>query len=156
MLFNPKDESRLDQLTSQIRLAAALTPDLIADVVADACVRLPALRAAGKTAWLDRLIEAGAWNDAVLALIELELPAWKLRRLVYDDGEWYCSLSRQPYLPADIDDAAEASHEVMPLAILGAFVDARRRVTGACEATVSTVPQVRPAPAHVMCCDNFA
>ena len=80
----------------QLRLAPALTADLISNVVADACTRLPVLNKAGKAARLDQLIEAGAWSDAALALIELELPAWKLRRLVYEDGEWFCSLSKQP------------------------------------------------------------
>ena len=30
-------------------------------------------------------------RHAALALVELELPAWKLRRLIYEDGEWLCS-----------------------------------------------------------------
>ena len=92
MLFNPNRESHLDRLADQVRLAPALTPDLISKVVADACIRLPVLNRAGKAVRIDRLIGAGAWNDAALALIELELPAWKLRRLVYEDGEWHCSL----------------------------------------------------------------
>jgi hypothetical protein len=50
---------------------------------------------AGKAARIDQLIKAGAWSDAALTLIELELPAWKVRRLVYEDGEWFCSLSTE-------------------------------------------------------------
>ena len=61
---------------------------------------------------------ARAWNDAALALVELELPAWKLRRLVHENGKWHCSLSRHPNLPVALDDTATASHEVLPLAIL--------------------------------------
>ena len=91
MWLNPKHEDRLDRLMEQLRLAPALTADLISNVVADACTRLPVLNKAGKAARLDQLIKAGAWSDAALALIELELPAWKLRRLVYEDGEWFCS-----------------------------------------------------------------
>ena len=91
----------------------------------DACTRLPAVKATR----IDQLIEAGAWGEAALALIELELPAWKLRRLVYEDGQWLCSLSRQPNLPVALDDTADASHEVLPLAILRAFVEARRRTS---------------------------
>ena len=82
MLSKPKHEDRLDRLTEQLRLAPALTPDLISNVIADACIRLPVLTRAGNAARIDQLIEAGAWSDAALALIELELPAWKLRRLV--------------------------------------------------------------------------
>src|ERR1019366_8023684 len=110
MLSDPKHEDRLDRLTEQLRLAPALTRDLISNVIADACIRFPVLHRAGKAARIDRLIEAGAWSDAVLALIELELPAWKLRRLVYEDGEWFCSLSKQPNLPVAFDDTADARH----------------------------------------------
>ena len=75
---------------------------------------------------VNRLIEAGAWTDATLALVELELPQWKLRGIVYEDGEWHCCLSRQPQLPLGLDEVAEASHEILPLAILIAFLQARR------------------------------
>ena len=104
---------------------------------------------------VNRLIEAGAYTDAALALIELELPHWKLRRLVYDDGEWICSLSRQPWLPADFDELAEARHEILPLAVLTAFLEALD-ATAADETRVATVPSVRPGQSHVMCCDNFS
>src|SRR5438105_2746140 len=99
MSFDPNHEDRLNRLTGQLRLAPAATSDLFASLIAEACIRLPALSGAGKAVRIDRLIEAGAWNDAAFSLIELELPAWKLRRLVYEDGEWLCSLSKQPNLP---------------------------------------------------------
>jgi hypothetical protein len=155
MLSDTKYEGRLDRLTDQLRLAPALTADLISNVVADACTRLPVLNKTRKAARLDQLIEAGAWSDAALALIELELPAWRLRRLVYEDGEWFCSLSKQPNLPAAIDDTADARHEVLPLAILSAFVEARRSTNAARELSPPTVPQVRPTSGYVICCDNF-
>ena len=147
---------QFQSLADQLRRAPALTPDLISKVIADACTRLPALSRAGKTARIERFTEAGAWNDAVLALIELELPAWKLRRLVYEDGEWLCSLSKQPNLPMAVDETADATHDVLPLAILGAFFEARRRNTVSHETSLPTVPQVRLAPECAVCCDNFA
>jgi hypothetical protein len=156
MLFHTKDEDRLDRLTEQLRLAPALTCDLISTVMAEACSRLPVLRSAGKTARVDRLIEAGAWNDAALALIELELPVWKLRRLVCEDGQWFCSLSKQPKLPVDLDETADANHDVLPLAILGAFVEARRMAGAVHKIRPQTVPQIRPKSGHAVCCDNFA
>src|SRR5262249_969703 len=64
--------------------------------------------------------------DAALALLELELPQWKLRRLIYEDGEWHCSLSKHIELPVELDDAAEANHDSLPLSILSALVEARR------------------------------
>jgi hypothetical protein len=142
MSLDPKHEEQLDALEAQLRLAAALTPDLMSNVIADACVRLPVMKRAGKAARIDQLIDAGAWSDAALALIELELPAWKLRRLVYEDGEWLCSLSRQLNLPVALDDTADASHEVLPLAILSAFVEARHRASALRESRLLTVPAV--------------
>ena len=157
MLSDPKHEDRLDRLTEELRLAPALTADLVSNVVVDACSRLPVLNKAGKaTRRLDQLIEAGAWSDAALALIELELPAWKLRRLVYEDGEWLCSLSKQPNLPVALDDTADACHDVLPLAILSAFVEARRKTSAVREPSSPTVPQVRTTSGYAICCDNFA
>jgi hypothetical protein len=156
MLSDPKRDDRLDWLTEQLRSAPALTRDLMSNVVSEACTRLPLLKQTGKTTRIERLIEVGAWSDATLALIELELPAWKLRRLVYEDGEWFCSLSKQPRLPVVLDDTADASHQVVPLAILGAFLEARRRMCAAPEASSSTVPQVRPISGYAVCCDNFS
>ena len=155
MWLNPKHEDRLDRLMEQLRLAPAPTADLISNVVAAACTRLPMLNMAGRAARLDQLIEAGAWSDAALALIELELPAWKLRRLVYEDGEWLCSLSKQPNLPVAFDDTADARHDVLPLAILSAFLEARRAASAAHESSSPTVPQVQPTSGIVICCDNF-
>ena len=156
MLSDQEHADGLDRLTEQLRLAPALTRDLIGNVIADACIRLPILNKAGKAARLDQLIEAGAWSDAALALIELELPAWKLRRLVYEDGEWFCSLSKHPNLPVAFDDTADACHEVLPLAILSAFVEARRSTNATRETSSPTVPQVRPTSGYPVCCDNFA
>jgi len=79
-------------LKGGLRRVHALTPDLISNVIADGCTRFPAMKRAGKAARIAQLIGVGAWSDAALALIELEPPAWKLRRLVYEDGEWHCSL----------------------------------------------------------------
>jgi hypothetical protein len=96
------------------------------------------------------MAEHGAWADAVLALLELELPYWKLRRLLYEDGEWHCVLSRRLELPLDLDDGTEATHEVLALAILIAFIKTRSAVASA------AVPLVRAAPRDTVCCDNFA
>jgi hypothetical protein len=156
MSFHTKDEDCLDRLTERLRHAPALTRDLISNVIAETCTRLPVLRSAGKTARIDCLIETGAWNDAALTLIELELPAWKLRRLIREDGQWFCSLSKQPNLPVDLDDTADASHEVLPLAILSAFVEARRMASAVHGIRPRTVPQIRAKSGHAVCCDNFA
>ena len=90
-----------------------------------------------------------------MAVIELEMPGWKLRRLVYENGEWFCSLTRQPNMPANLDDSADAAHELLSLAILRAFVEARRRSKVTTD-SASGVPQFQPAAGDVVCCDNFA
>jgi hypothetical protein len=153
MLFDPKYEERFGGLEQQLRRAHALTPRIMADVIGEACTRF-ALQGPAAKARLNRLVETGAWTDASLALVELELPHWKLRRLVFDDGEWLCSLSRQPRLPLGLDEVAEASHEVMPLSILIALLEARRTAASSVS-DVSTVPRVRPLPGCAVCCDSF-
>jgi hypothetical protein len=154
MLFDPKYEERFGGLEQQLRCAHAPTPGIMADVIGEACTRLASQNPAAK-ARLDRLVQSGAWTEASLALVELELPQWKLRRLVYDDGEWLCSLSKQPRLPLGLDEIAEASHEVMPLAILMTFLEARRAAASSAS-DVSTVPRVRPLPGYAVRCDSFS
>src|SRR6478752_6664145 len=146
MLLNLEHEGRFDVLSDKLRLASALTTALFSDVKIRTNPHSPTVR----TDRIDQLIRARAWNDAAFALVELELLAWKLRRLAYEDGEWHCSLSRQPNLPAALDDTAHASHEVMPLAILGAHrgMSATRRIS------LQTVPRARAASGYAVCCDN--
>ncbi len=85
------------------------------------CKRLPAMRRSADARRLDRLVEAGAWTDAALTLIAIELPAWRLRRLAFDEGEWHCALSTQRDMPDWLDDAVETHHPDMATAILDAF-----------------------------------
>jgi hypothetical protein len=130
-----------DRLDEELRLAPEPARGLFAKIIGSACARIPVLNKSGRVSRIDRLIESGAWTDAALALIELELPAWRLRRLVCDSGEWLCSLSRQPNLPIELDDTVDARHEVLPLAILRAFIDARRK-TDITSDRGSAVPQL--------------
>jgi hypothetical protein len=155
MLFNPVHEDRLERLNERLCRAPEVTSDLFSDLMA-ICARIALLAKAGKTGRLNGLVEAKAWTDAALTLIELEMPNWKLRRLEYEDGEWICSLSTQPNMPMAIDDTADARHEVLSLAILGAFLDARRKNSEVHEIRSPTTPRLRAASGHTMCCDNFA
>jgi hypothetical protein len=124
---------------------------LLIEITAQACERFRAHGYSAKAAF-NQLVACGAWTDAALLLLQLELPQWKLRRITYEDGEWHCFLSKQPQFPLGFDDGEEATHEVLPLAILIAFVKARSAVAG--EAT--SVPRVSAAPGGTVCCDNFA
>jgi len=155
MSFHSNDERHLRELEERLGRARAITPRLMADAIARACPRLqvqhPTVRAR-----VARLIESGAFAVAILALLELELPQWTLRRLIYEDGEWHCSLSKHVGLPAHLDEPAEGSHESLPLAILSAFVEARRNSLIAAQSRPHSVPLLRHQEGYAMCCDNFA
>lgn len=153
MPFDPTSEKGGGRLLHKLQRALRLTPALMSELIADACPRLALLPRNGMPARIAKLIEQAAWTDVGLALIEIELPGWTLRRLAYDDGEWHCSLSRQPNLPAEIDDSADAHHPVLPLAIFCALLTAQG---SSATHSISAVPQVRPAPTLGLCCDNFA
>jgi hypothetical protein len=101
------------------------------------------------------LIETGAFNDAILTLQELELSQWKLRRVAYDDGEWHCSFSRQLSVPAELDEMAEATHEIFSVAMLCAFLEALHLNETKNEVRSGSVPRVQPMQGHVICCENF-
>ena len=128
MSFDP--DQQLEWLESELRGARAVTPELMSTVMVNSCVRFPGLGPAAK-AQLGRLIVAEAWVDAALALLKLELPYWLVRRLVREDDEWLCTLSRQPALPLEFDVVAEARHQLLPVAILLALLQARGAFRGA-------------------------
>ena len=156
MLLISKHRDQLEQLALKLQNAHAPTSGLLAEAVSQTCPRLASLNKSGAAALqFERLTKASAWTDVAIALIGLELPAWKLRRLVYEDGAWFCSLSQRTEMPVELDDTADAHHESLPLAIFSAIVEARRR-TIASATELHTVPQIRPSQEHAMCVDNFA
>lgn len=155
MLFQAKHEDHLGLLADQLRHAQAVTPALVSGL-AETCTRIAALDRNQARARIDGLIASEAWTEVALALVELELPEWKLRRLLREDGEWFCSLSKHPNMPVEFDDTVDASHEVLPLAILAAFIEARRDTHAVHEPSSAGVPRMRPTPHYAVCCDNFA
>lgn len=152
MSVTPND--RWGEIKARLRHARMTTADIVIGVRATACARLSAPGFAAQASWVDRLIEAQAWTDAALAIVQVELPQWTVRRIMHEDGEWRCTLGRRWQLPDWLDDSAEGSHEILPLAILSAFVEAR--CTDEASAPASRlVPQVGPASGQAICCDNF-
>jgi len=149
-----KQHDSLSRLEKQLHRADAITRELMSSVLAQ--TRSGARASSEKASRVHRLIDAEAWTDVALALIDLELPQWKLRHLVNEDGTWSCALSKCWHLPQWLDDAVEASHPVLELAILCAFVAAQQGRLIASEACRPSVPQVRPGPDCALCCDNFA
>jgi hypothetical protein len=119
-------ERQLEALIEDVRKAPALNRDLFVKIIEEGGTRLWNLNGRSR-APLSRLIEQDAWIDASLALIEFDSPPWKLRRLLREDGEWFCSLSKCPSVPLELDDTADARHEDAALAILAAFLEAERK-----------------------------
>ena len=85
------------ELNDRLHNAHAITAELFSFVISTACRRFPSAGQAEKTEKIERLVASQAWTDAVLALIDLELPQWQVRRIAYDDGEWYCALRSEEH-----------------------------------------------------------
>jgi hypothetical protein len=144
------------EFNDRLRDAHAVTTDLMSEIVGETCRRFPSVGQTEKTARIERLIGSEAWTDAALALIDLELPQWQVRRIAYDEGEWYCALSRERELPDWLDRSIEVRHADLSLAILSAFVDAKRISTPKSMTSVSIVPRDANPLYEPVCCDNFA
>jgi hypothetical protein len=143
-------------LGDQLRNAGHVTAEFLADIVHATGRRLPSADQNASAARIARLIESQAWTDATLALIDLELPQWQVRRLAYDDGEWYCALSRQRDLPDWLDQSIETRHADLALAMLSAFVEAQRISSTSSRTSVPAVPQHADLTYEPVCSDNFA
>jgi hypothetical protein len=153
-LLRDRHDSR--ELADRLRDAHAVTAGLMTQIIGEACRRFPSTGQTGKTARIQRLIASEAWTDAALALIDLELPLWQVRRIAYDDGEWYCALSRERELPDWLDRSIEAHHADLALAILSAFVDAQHITTPSSKPSVPSVQRDSTPLYRPLCCDNFS
>lgn len=142
-----------DHLDAQLQAANVATEHLFRQVMESAGERFSTLRQMGKIAQVDRLRAVGAFTAAALALLDIELPNWKLRRVVLENDEWLCSLSRQPGVPIEFDDTAEARHTVLSLALLRALLAARLR-NGT--ELISLPSDTQIGPSTLFCCDNFS
>ena len=156
MLLPPDSRDIIGDIDDRLRNAHHVTAKLISSVIATVCRRFPSAGQAEKTAKIERLIAAEAWNDAAFALIELELPQWQVRRIAYDEGEWHCALSRERELPEWLDQSVEARHPDLPLAILSAFVEAQRASAPSIRPSVPMVRREASAVYEALCPDNFA
>lgn len=143
------------ELGERLRNADTVTADIMSDIIGQACRRFPSSGQSKKSFRLERLLELDAWTDTALALIDLELPQWQLRRIAYDEGEWHCALSRQRELPDWLDSAIEVRHADLALAILSAFVEARRVSTSTSRTSVPAVRHDPNALYEPVLCDNL-
>jgi hypothetical protein len=155
-MLAPSEDHDPGKFSDRLRDAPVATAALISEIISETCRRFPSMGQTEKTARIERLIGSGAWTDAALALIDLELPQWQVRRIAYDEGEWHCALSRQRELPEWLDQSVEAHHADLALAILSAFVDAQRVAAPSSRTNVPTAPRdVNPLYEPVLS-DNFA
>jgi hypothetical protein len=146
----------LGALGDRLRNALQANATLMAETIDTACRRFPSSGQSERTARIEQLIRSEAWTDAALALIDLELPLWQVRRLAYDEGEWYCALSRQRELPDWLDQSIEARHADLSLAILSAFVEAQRVSAPSSRPSVPVVTRTATRLYEPVCSDNFA
>ena len=154
-MLHLSEHHNLADLSDRLRDAHAVTPELTSDVIERVCRRFPSMTQTYKTAHIKRLIGAEAWTDVALALIDLELPLWQVRRLAYDEGEWYCALSRQRELPDWLDRSIETRHADLSLAILSAFVEAQRISAPSSRTSVPVVERTANPLYEPVCSDNF-
>lgn len=135
--------------------ARAATSEAMTGLVGEICRRFPSTGRGEKSARIARLIEAEAWTDAALALIDLKLPQWQVRRLAYDEGEWHCALSRLCELPEWLDESIEAHHADLPQAILCAFEEAQAVAAPRSRTSVPAVPRDRNPLYEPVLSDDF-
>lgn len=144
------------ELDDRLRDASEATTELMSEILAASRRPFASAGRSTKATRLERLIRAEAWTDAALALVDLELPQWQVRRIAYDGGEWHCALSRQRELPEWLDQSIEAHHADLPLAILSAFVDARLVRASSNRRSVPFVPHEANALYEPVLTENFA
>jgi hypothetical protein len=154
MLIYPQNDADLERLQERLRNADCVTRELFLHVISQAFPKC----AGSLASHLRQLVQAEAWTDAALALVNVDLWGWSVRRLAYEEGEWWCTLSKHWQVPYWLDEIVDAHHAVLPLSILSALVEVRRmrRSGSAREVTWRTVPGVRLTSGHAICCDNFA
>ncbi len=155
-MLRPSEHQDTAELGERLRNADAVTAEIMSDVIRQACRRFPSLGQSEKSFRLERLLDSGAWTDAALALIDLELQQWQLRRIAYDEGEWHCALSRQRELPDWLDRSIEVRHTDLALAVLGAFVEVQRIAAPSSRPSVPAVSRDANPLYEPVCCDNFA
>lgn len=123
------------------------------DAITHGCAAFPPLGTTAKAERLRQQIDAGAWTDAAVFLVALEVPEWHIRRIEWDDGEWFCSLTRTVAVPCEFDDAVDGRHTLLPLAIIDALMEAKRRSPTDAALAPSGGREASP---ETMCCENFA
>jgi hypothetical protein len=155
MLPTPANPRETIEINGLIRDAPKATSTIFRKIIEAACRRFPSLGQSAKTARIGRLIDADAFAEAALALVDLELPQWQVRRIAYDGGEWYCALSRDRELPDWLDQSVQGHHQDLALAILAALVEAQAVTAPLSQTSVPASRREANALYVATSCDNF-
>lgn len=142
-------------LGQRLHDAQEVTPALMAEVIEEVCGRPPSDGGIIDSKRIGQLVRIGAWTDAALALIDLALPQWKVRRMSYDGGEWYCALSREREMPDWLDGSVEGRHQDIALAVLSALVEVRQQSPLPGRGSVPTAGRHGSPLFEPVCCDSF-
>jgi hypothetical protein len=156
MFLHPPLSEQLATLAGQVSAADEATSELFSKIIVATARRATAPGEAANAVHLHQLIAAGALTQAGFALIELELPQWKLRRITYDEGEWHCAMSLQRELPEWLDQAVESRHASLTLAIVSVYLETLRQIEASREPSRPSVPQIRAEQYEPLCCENFS
>jgi hypothetical protein len=142
-----REVGRIARLKTKIGKSSAMNRFLMAEVIEAACPSY--LNAGARESRIHGYVAAGAWTSALSALINLELPNWCIRRLVQDDGSWWCAMNEcQPVYWRD--DEVDERHDDLDLAIATAFLTALcRSMTTAVAPARETVESRVLALAHL-------
>ena len=142
-------------LRAKLHAAAEPTPELMAEVLDVSRRRFLVPGPRATAAHLEHCIDTRAWTDAALALLELELPFWQIRRIAYDGGEWYCAISRERELPDWLGQSLEARHPNLALVILSVYLEAQAAAASSGGASLPEAPGRPDSDFIALCCDNF-
>lgn len=154
MYSNSENSNQLAVIAQELRANEHASADLLTSIAEKTCQRFQ--KQTANFAQISKLIAAGAFTEATLALVEFELPQWKLRRISYDEGEWHCALSRQRELPEWLDQSSEANHTDLALAIALTYVEAIKATEPSGHLIGRSVPQIRTQCVETLSCENYA
>ena len=140
MIDHQRCHNSLEALRARIRNAAAVTPAFMSGVVASACACLVEPDNGQMPERIRLYVRSEAWVDAVLALGALSLPHWRICGITNDDGAWRCEVAKKWPAPVWLDCTVAATHEVLPLAVLLAFMAASQNDRSGILAPVNPVP----------------
>jgi hypothetical protein len=137
-------ERGLLHVLAGVETAAAVSSDLVRGVLVEACPRHQAAEAARRVDRVSALIDAEAWVELGLLLLDLELPDWSPHRLSRDDSRWSCSICVRGLAMNWIDDVVEVEHEDLALALFSALIQGQiRKLRGAAPTNVTVFRDLR-------------